>query len=318
MGKMTTVRIPKSAQNPNRFRRPFRCFENARSAFRTFLETMSWDENGIILLPSYVGWSPKEGSGVFDPVAQLRLRYDFYRMDDHLHIDLEHLRFLFLNHPVNLLVIIHFFGYPDPAYKEAVALAREFGVRVLEDEAHAMLSDLVGGICGRLGDACIFSLHKLFPFETGGMLMVNQTMSSIPALIENSQLESFLPWEFDLKGISAKRQENARLLSGLLEPLAGRIDPLWGEPSPGEIPQTYPVIVQHASRDQLYFMMNDAGFGVVSLYHTLIKEITPDAFPASHWLSRRILNLPVHQDVQTEYLELMVRKLEQGINSCTT
>jgi len=43
-------------------------------------------------------------------------------------------------------------------YAEAVKLAREFGVLVLEDEAHAMLSGPVGGIWGRLGDA-LYLLH---------------------------------------------------------------------------------------------------------------------------------------------------------------
>jgi dTDP-4-amino-4,6-dideoxygalactose transaminase len=315
MEKTPQIVISKAPQSPDLFHRPFRFFENARSAFRSFLEKTAFDANEIALLPSYVGWSPKEGSGVFDPVAQLRLSYDFYRMDDILHIDLDHLRFLFTKRSVKLLIIIHFFGYVDPGYEEAIAMAREYGALVLEDEAHAMLTDLVGGICGRLGDACIFSLHKLFPVETGGMLLLNQPMEHLLDLIRESNTNTHSPWEFDLKAISRKRRENAQLLSQLLRPLAGRIDPLWGDPQPGEIPQTYPVIVQHGSRDSLYFAMNDAGFGVVSLYHTLIDEIVADTFPASHRLSRCILNLPVHQDVQSEDLEVMVEVLARVIDS---
>lgn len=52
--------------------------------------------------------------------------------------------------------------------------------------------------------------------------------------------------------------------------------------------------------------MNDAGFGAVSLYHTLIDQIRENEFPASHQISRRILNLPIHQDAQEEDLHEMV------------
>ena len=52
------------------------------------------------------------------------------------------------------------------------------------------------------------------------------------------------------------------------------------------------MIVREANRDELYERMNAAGFGVVSLYHTLIEQIPRDEFPESFELSRTILNLP--------------------------
>lgn len=314
---MTQICIAKVPRSLQEFRRPFRFFENARSAFRAFLERTPFEAKEKILLPAYVGWSPNEGSGVFDPVAKLGLLFDFYRLDDNLHIDLEHLRSRFSEQAVKVFVIIHYFGYIDPGYEEAVKIAREFGACILEDEAHAMLTDLISGSCGRLGDACIFSLHKMLPLENGGMLIVNQANGNILEQIPEAGHSWQSPWEFDLKEISLKRWQNARMLTQLLEPLAGRIDPLWGTPPSGQIPQTYPVILRHISREKLYFAMNEAGFGVVSLYHTLIKEISPDAYPSSHKLSKHILNLPVHQDVSPKHLEAMVRVLADKINSCS-
>jgi hypothetical protein len=55
--------------------------------------------------------------------------------------------------------------------------------------------------------------------------------------------------------------------------------------------------------------MNAAGFGVVSLYHTLISQISPDCFPATARVSQHILNLPVHQDASEKARESMVREL---------
>ena len=64
----------------------------------------------------------------------------------------------------------------------------------------------------------------------------------------------------------------------------------------GEVPQSFPIVLHYGDRDRIYREMNAAGFGVVSLYHTLVPAIDPQLFPASAQLSRRILNLPVHQD----------------------
>lgn len=44
-----------------------------------------------ILLPSYIGVSPKEGSGIFDPIIKLRdeglIDPLFYKVNDGLYID---------------------------------------------------------------------------------------------------------------------------------------------------------------------------------------------------------------------------------------
>ena len=66
------------------------------------------------------------------------------------------------------------------------------------------------------------------------------------------------------------------------------------------------MIIADRSRDALYFKLNEAGYGVVSLYHTLIAPIDAQAYPVSHWLARRVLNLPVHQDIQPHQLEAMI------------
>lgn len=308
------MNIDKVAQQEARFRRPYRVFPNARSAFSAFLKALSWQADELILLPAYVGWSAREGSGVFDPIQTPHLPHAFYRVDERLRVDLDHLEHLFSTNRVKVLVLIHYFGCVDPSYGEMVALARQYGTIVLEDEAHAMLTDLVGGKSGRLGDACIFSLHKLLPVKTGGMLVFNPNMECLLEKTDSQQGTVALPWTYDLKQIACRRRDNLDRLHQLLQPTAAEIDPLWGLPGPGEVPQTLPVIIRNVSRDQLYSAMNDAGFGVVSLYHTLINEITADEFPASHFLARHILNLPVHQDATPQALEAMVVQLQRCLD----
>lgn len=307
--------ISKVARQRDTFRRPFRFFPNGRTGFKAFLRAVCRDPGDRVLLPAYVGWSPREGSGVFDPVRELGLTYVFCRVDEKLRLDLDHMEDLFRQNRVKVVVLIHYFGGVDPGYPAAVSLARRHGALVLEDEAHALLTDLVGGASGRLGDACIFSLHKMLPMERGGMLVVDSSREDVLEGMGPGEPDFPSPWEYDLKEISRRRLENARLLSRLLAPLAGEADPLWGDPPDGQVPQTYPVLIRNHSRDQVYFSMNEAGFGVVSLYHTLIDPITPKEFPVSHRLSRRILNLPVHQDAAPDDLRALVNRLAECLKS---
>ena len=306
--------IAKKPEIANAYRRRVVPFRSARAAFRAILQALRI-EQGRVLLPAYIGWSPREGSGVFDPIASLGLGYGFYNLDLHLRIDLDALRAELNRGDVRVLVIIHYFGYVDPCYEEAVRIARNHGVFVVEDEAHAMLSDVSGGICGRLGDACIYSLHKLLPVPSGGAALINDAASPVAqALAADPDCEMPL-WGFDLKMIGDKRRANALVLHEMMRDLAPCAEPLFGPPRFGEFPQTYPVIIRNGSRDRLYQEMNAAGFGVVSLYHTLISQISTDRFSAPARLSRHILNLPVHQDASEEELAAMVRELARGLRT---
>lgn len=309
---MTTLIISKTAINPNQFARPSYAFTNGRTAFKAYLLALDLAPSDEILLPAYIGWSSREGSGVFDPVEEVGARYRFYRLNRDLSIDLDDLRVQLATGYPRLLVIIHYFGYPDPQLAEVVALARANNVMVLEDEAHAMYSDWVGGVCGRFGDACIMSLHKMLPFSSGGLLILNQPDDTTQDTIYNSPLRTtpdHSPLAYDLLKIAQARQYNTLRLLALLCPLKGRADPLFSTVSDGVVPQTLPVIISNVSRDELYFELNDLGFGVISLYHTQIRAISAEKYPESHWLARRILNLPVHQDIQPGQLESMVDHL---------
>jgi dTDP-4-amino-4,6-dideoxygalactose transaminase len=265
--------------------------------------------SGKVLLPAYIGWSPREGSGVFDPVASLGLDYEFYGLNERLRIDLDSLRAALQTGKIRVVVIIHYFGYVDPCYPEAVRIARQHNVFTVEDAAHAMLTDLVGGVCGRSGDACIYSFHKILAVESGGAAIINDPESLLArSLVANPDCEVPL-CHFDLNRIAERRRANSLVLDKLVRDLAPEIEPLFGAPACNEFPQSYPVMIRNGSRDRLYQEMNASGFGVVSLYHTLISQVPLDRFPAAAEISRHILNLPVHQDASEDALESMVHQL---------
>lgn len=173
---MTVRNVTKKPSDSGVAIRPLVPFQNARSAFGAFLTQCGFSTTDTILLPAYIGWSKNEGSGVFDPVRAIGAHSEFYRVDRYLSIDLDDLRTKLTTHRPRLVVFIHYFGWPDKHLTEAIAMARQAGALILEDEAHAMYSDMVTGICGRGGDAAIVSLHKMLPFTDGGWLIINQSL----------------------------------------------------------------------------------------------------------------------------------------------
>ena len=209
--------------------RSFHLFGSARAAFGYWLAGAPSVERDVILLPAYIGWSSREGSGVFDPIAASGLRPRFYRLTPDLAIDIDSLRAHLVRADVAVLLLIHYFGHVDPACSTAVRLAREAGVQIVEDAAHAMLSDLIGGTCGRQGDATLYSLHKMVP-ATGGVLVRNRaatsTSDALPAI-----------WRHDLAAIAVRRRRNAAYLQLQLRDLADEVEILWPNLAEGEIPQ---------------------------------------------------------------------------------
>jgi dTDP-4-amino-4,6-dideoxygalactose transaminase len=81
------------------------------------------------------------------------------------------------------------------------------------------------------------------------------------------------------------------------------------------VPQTYPVRIIKGSRDEIYGRMNQRGYGVVSLYHTLIEPLRNSEYASSIALSKSILNLPVHQDVNVEKYSDMIDLLCKVISN---
>jgi len=312
MNLTATSSITKIALHSDGFRRRIYDFANARSAFKAILQGLGMRSGcDEVLLPAYVGWSPREGSGVMDPIKELGLNPVFYRTTSRLRIDVDDVSRCLRKGRARVLLIIHYFGFPDPGYEQVCQLARENGLVVVEDEAHSMLSDLVGGMCGRLGDFSIMSLHKLLPVPHGGLLVVNDAAKSTTwgsfELPRDQSLSNIDFREYDIFSIASHRRRNASRLIELLAsvPNVELLMPL----SDGVVPQTLPIVLKVGCRDTVYRLLNAEGFGVVSLYHTMVAEIDHMKHPEAHWLARHILNLPVHQDVNPTLLEPMVDRL---------
>jgi dTDP-4-amino-4,6-dideoxygalactose transaminase len=94
----------------------------------------------------------------------------FYRVDAELRADLDDVRRKLASPAVCALYLTHFIGFAQPV-AEAAQLARERGVKLIEDCALALLSRTPDGRpLGSFGDAAIFCLYKTLPVPHGGLL----------------------------------------------------------------------------------------------------------------------------------------------------
>lgn len=310
--------IAKTAVDRSNFLEPALFYRSAREGMRDFLANVLPESQDAVLLPAFIGWSPNEGSGVFDPIAELNKQFGFYDLKPDLTVDLDDLEQRLASGGYRALVVIHYFGRTDPALQSISELAQRFGVLLVEDLAHGFFSSARGRQAGSYGQIRLYSLHKMFPLTEGGLV----TYSS-PALLEGQKsTRGQLAVEimsYNWEAISLTRRANFEGITERLKALSGldrQFQLLWPELNAADVPQTLPVRVQGNGRDDLYKRMNEDGFGMVSLYHTLIHHVRSD-FGSMVDLSRHIINFPVHQDVAGGSLDSLVSSFERHLDETT-
>ena len=309
-----TVPIAKAATSRDHFHEPTLYYGSAREGFANALQALLPADNRVVLLPAFIGWSPREGSGVFDPIRQVGAEPRFYAPNENLTVDLDALERALVEFKPRVVVVIHYFGRTDPRLTEIGELVRRHDAILVEDLAHGFFSASVGDKAGRVGDFSIFSLHKMFATPSGGMVRYRD-----PALITTQQGTARglaeLVTSYDWAGIAARRRENFSALAQLLERSAvarDHCDLLWGALDPCDVPQTLPVRLRTVSRDHVYHAMNADGFGMTSLYHTMISEVH-QGFPAMMALASSIINFPVHQDMHPDQSGAMMASFERAV-----
>ncbi|WP_407571572.1 DegT/DnrJ/EryC1/StrS family aminotransferase [Deinococcus altitudinis] len=274
------------------------------------------DGSAGVLLPAFIGWSPREGSGVFDPVRTLGVRAGFYSLNADLTVDLHTLETALQGGSYRVLVVIHYYGRTETKMHEIQKLAEQYGAILVEDLAHGFYSAILGGLAGTYGAVNLFSLHKMFPTPgaEGGMVAYRdcrylhgqqETAPELARLILN----------YDWAGIARVRrahfQELTRRLSVLPE-CGTAFELLWPDLAQTDVPQTLPVRILGGNRDQIYQAMNADGYGMVSLYHTLIDNV--QEFPEMVALSRTITNFPVHQDMDAACLDGLIASFKTALH----
>ena len=288
-----------------------------RVGFRHFIKHLDFGDQKI-LLPGYIGISVNEGSGVFDPIAEYQIGYEFYKVKEDLSTDLVDFKARILNGNVKAALVIHYFGFLQSDIKTIAELCRENNVLLIEDCAHTLTSTYEGTLLGQFGDVGLFSLHKILPVPDGGILRINNgNYFSIPPLSEEDRisqttLEAFCASRLDQ--VSEVRRRNYLLLAAYLADLNG-IEVMYPELPDRIVPQSFPILIKNLSREKVYFAMIEKGVRVIALYYKLIEQISAQEHPISYDISNRILNLPIHQDLTQDNLRLIAKSLHEVLHS---
>lgn len=113
-----------------------------------------------------------------EPLLRLGLRVRCYRVGPDLQADLDDLERR-LRPDVRAVLVTHYFGFAQPL-PELRDLCDRHGLRLVEDCAHAFLSDDADGNLGRVGDVAVYSLRKTVPIPNGGAVLFNDESLPIP------------------------------------------------------------------------------------------------------------------------------------------
>lgn len=313
--------IEKAAVNANNYRKKEYYYESARDGMLDLLRNMvKTNLIDTIFLPGYIGWSPKEGSGIFDPLNKIEnLAIHYYKMTPELNINCNDLQDKIKQLKTNsfAVLVVNYFGFIDPEIKVIANIVKEHSGWLIEDNAHGFFTYQYTE--ESYSDATFFSLHKMFPFKRGGSLLINsRILESFNYCGDDLNSTNYNPWQFDIKRIALARRSNYFALQDMMNEIKGVAEyfvPLKKEElAIGTVPQTFPIRILSGDRSKIYELMNEAGYGVVSLYHTLIEPLRSSEYQASLDLSRCILNLPVHQDVDKDRCGKMIQLLVEFCN----
>ena len=305
----------KAPQNTGKFKINAKFTRDARTAWRHIIKLARKGKNNTILLPSYIGYTEREGSGVFDPVEDTNADYCFYELNESLSPNLQDLERKLID-GVDILLVIHYFGF----CRTDLQLIREMCDRnetiMVEDCAHAFYLGDNSLKIGEVGDYSFYSVHKYLPTSMGGLLRINTQVKPRLNLLESDQADTTLVEEFALTNfekIANIRRKNYQRYEAKLANAQG-ISTLY-DLMDHEIPQSFPIIVGNGFRERLYFYLLDRAIPTTALYYRLIDQIKSSDYPNSHMVSQSILNLPVHQDMSLENIDLVCTEIERFITN---
>ena len=119
-------------------------------------------------------WLPAMHCGVeVDAILQAGYQVAFYSVANDLSVDEDDLERKIRRQP-GLVVLIHYFGFPQPATRRIEALCSRHGCVLVEDCAHSLFSKSAGRQLGDFGHVAVFSLRKTLGLFDGGAFRVNR------------------------------------------------------------------------------------------------------------------------------------------------
>lgn len=295
--------ITKGSYNKSNCVRKQLFFNSARYGFKILLKAELRNSDDVILMPGYIGESAREGSGVFDPIRETKVKFAFYKVHANLTADIDDIKKKMDNPHVKAILLIHWFGFPQKCVFVLREMCDRKGVVLIEDCAHTINGYYKGEKLGSIGDYGLFSIHKILTTENGGMLQVNDSskMTYFTDVKENIDYADLLQYaKTDVDRIASIKIKNYCAYLKYLKKDSNLFDIIYPDLEEGVVPNNFPVFIKNYNRFQLYNELESMGIPTVVLYYRMIEELVKEDFPVSYRIADTILNLPIHQDIQIE------------------
>lgn len=280
---------------------------SARSGFASILNhhRQNLNRNPVVLMPSYIGWSPNEGSGLMDPVLDSGFQPIFYQLDDFLQPNFDDLCKLVAANPQSVLLIVHFFGMRVEIPNQVLSLVNEYGVTFVQDWAHD-LSQINKENEKLPNHFSIYSLHKWTASKAGGFISGNyldiEELETEP--MDLADVNIYM--RSNLCKIAEIRWSNFLYAEHLLTGL-NRLALFYEDSNIFSCPLNVPMLARSKEdRHELYSTLVNNGIVPTALYHILVPQLNKPEFSESIDISNRIINLPIHQDCTRNGIDIMI------------
>lgn len=242
-----------------------------------------------------------------------------------------------ITHKTKAVIPVHLTGRPAPM-REILRIARRSNLKVIEDAAQAAGALYFGKPVGSWGDLGCFSFHPLKNLNAcgdGGAVVTSNfgwakslkilrnhghphrddcLEFSLNSRLDGLQAEILRIKLRDLGRVTKLRRRNASLYRTILQ----------GCPQitcPDELPEEKSVyhtfVIQCEDREHLQTHLSRRGIGTAIHYPTPIHLMKAGRklgfqigmFPETEFLSRRILSLPIHQDLTEKEIRFIGKEI---------
>ena len=178
------------------------------------------------------------------------------------------------------IILIHEFGYVCDDVVRKIAEWQGRGITVIEDCAHVAGLDVEGAPIGSFGDFALFSLPKIVPAPSGGLLRTRRRLS-LPGMTDDMEeatargLQAAERYLGKVAGLNARRLENAAAIAKHL-PSGARAF----VPSSVAIPWVFGVLTKR--RDAIRAAIPDVTWGATLRSDLLYVPTNPMIYAAAY------------------------------------
>lgn len=302
--------ITKSPTIKNLFSKNIYFTKSARVAFSYILRSIEFSNNDKLLIPTYIGYTDKEGSGVLDPICENNINYIFYPIKKNFNVDLKILEDLLKTNHIKAMLLIHYFGFLHCDIVKIKRICKRYKVLLIEDCAHTLYTKYKNKNLGDFGDFSFYSLHKVLPTSEGGCFRINnkhyQNINTTLNIKDRASYETLeILLNYDKKIAQKKVIANYNYMVKQLKDIK-ELKIIYSKLPKKTFPLNLPVFVRGMKREEFYFKMVDEGIVLIALYYRLIDSIKKEAFPNSFYISENIINFPINQDINFQDIDLMI------------